>query len=144
MVQKMALGISISVLISVAVYFGIAAVLIMSGKPRNPHPEQDGLTFKELLVDYRDIPQLKTFIARDGSQLVYRHYLAQSDKVMILLHGSGWHSQYFLPLARFISSEGLAQVYTRQTYGDMGGRLKDGAMWIISLNWRMIWRTSLP
>ena len=35
-----------------------------------------------------------------------------SDKVMILLHGSGWHSQYFLPLAEFISSEGLAQVYT--------------------------------
>lgn len=35
----------------------------------------------------------------------------------ILLHGSGWHSRYFLPLAGFISSEGLSQVYTPDLRG---------------------------
>jgi non-heme chloroperoxidase len=47
----------------------------------------------------------------------YRHYPAQSDTVLILVHGSGWHSGYFLPLAEFISSEGLAQVYTPDLRG---------------------------
>jgi len=116
-VKKIALVISIPVLISAVIYFAIAAVLIISGKPKKPTPEQGGLVFKELFVDYKSIPQLRTFPARDGAQLAYRHYPAQSDKVIILLHGSGWHSQYFLPLAEFISSEGLAQVYTPDLRG---------------------------
>jgi pimeloyl-ACP methyl ester carboxylesterase len=99
------------------IYFAITAVLIISGKPKKPTPEQAGLVFKELFVDYKSIPQLRTFPARDGAQLAYRHYPAQSDKVIILLHGSGWHSQYFLPLAEFISSESLAQVYTPDLRG---------------------------
>ena len=113
----MVLGIFIFVLISVLIYFLIAVVLIISGKPEKPTPEQDGLVFKELFVDYTSIPKLKTFTARDGRQLAYRHYPSQSDKVIILLHGSGWHSQYYLPLAKFISSEGLAQVYTLDLRG---------------------------
>ncbi|MCP4569460.1 MAG: alpha/beta hydrolase [FCB group bacterium] len=47
----------------------------------------------------------------------FRYYPAQSDKVAILLHGSGWHSRYFLRLAEFISSEGLARVYTPDLRG---------------------------
>jgi alpha-beta hydrolase superfamily lysophospholipase len=116
-VKKIALVISIPVLISAVIYFAIAAVLIISGKPKKPTPEQGSLVFKELFVDYKSIPQLRTFPARDGAQLAYRHYPAQSDKVIVLLHGSGWHSQYFLPLAEFISSEGLAQVYTPDLRG---------------------------
>ena len=115
--KKIALGMFISVLISVVIYFIIAAALIIRGKPKKPTPEQGGLVFKELFVDYKSIPQLKPFAARDGKQLAYRYYPAQSDKVIILLHGSGWHSQYFLPLAKFISSEGLAQVYTPDLRG---------------------------
>ena len=106
-----------SVLICAVIYFAIAAVLIISGKPKTPIPEQGGLVFKELFVDYKSIPQLKTFAARDGAQLPYRLYPAQSDKALILLHGSGSHSRYFLPLAEFISSEGLAQVYTPDLRG---------------------------
>jgi non-heme chloroperoxidase len=115
--KNIALGIFIPVLISAVIYFIIAAVLIISSKPEKSTPEQGGLDFKELFVDYKSIPQLKPFAARDRTQLAYRHYPAQSDKVIILLHGSGWHSQYFLPLAKFISSEGLAQVYTPDLRG---------------------------
>jgi Lysophospholipase len=104
-------------LISVVIYFGIAAGLILGDKPKKLTPDESGPAFEELFIDYTNLPQLKTFAARDGKQLAYRHYPAQSNKVIILLHGSGWHSQYFLPLAEFISSEGLAQVYTPDLRG---------------------------
>jgi non-heme chloroperoxidase len=116
-VKKIALGICIAVLICAAIYFIIAAVLIMSGKPKKPAPGHGGLDFRELFVNYKNIPQLKTFAARDGKQLSYRHYPARADMVIILIHGSGWHSRYLLPLGEFISSEGLAQVYTPDLRG---------------------------
>jgi len=115
--QKILLVILNFLIISVAINFGIAAVLILGVKPTKPTPNEGGLAFNELFIDYSNSPQLKTFAARDGKQLGYRHYPTQSDKVIILLHGSGWHSQYFLPLAEFISSEGLAQVYTPDLRG---------------------------
>ena len=37
--------------------------------------------------------------------------------MLILVHGSGYHSQYLLPLAEFISTEGQAQVYTPDLRG---------------------------
>jgi alpha-beta hydrolase superfamily lysophospholipase len=105
------------VLISVVIYFGIIAVLILAGKPKKPDPRQRGPAFDELFLDYSSLPELKSFTARGGTQLAYRHYSADSEKILILLHGSGWHSRYFLPIAEFISSEGLAQVYTPDLRG---------------------------
>ncbi len=104
-------------LISAVIYLGIAAVLILTGKPNKPDLEQRDLAFDELFFDYSNLPELQSFTARDGTQLVYRHYPSESDKIVILLHGSGWHSRYFLPLAEFISSESLAQVYTPDLRG---------------------------
>ena len=114
--EKINGGLVVSILMPLAIYFVIAAGLILFGKSKKPWPSQ-GLEFKELFFDYRNLPQLETFTARDGKQLAYRHYPASSDKILILLHGSGWHSRYFLPLANFISSEGLAQVYTPDLRG---------------------------
>jgi non-heme chloroperoxidase len=105
------------VLISAVIYFGIAAVLILTGKPKKPDLAQRDLAFDELFFDYSSLPEPQSFTARDGTKLAYRHYPAESDKIVILLHGSGWHSRYFLPLAEFISSEGLAQVYTPDLRG---------------------------
>jgi non-heme chloroperoxidase len=116
-VKKMVLNMGIPVLIFVLIYFAVAAVLIISGKPKKGSSERGGLAFKELLLDYYSIPQLTGFRARDGKQLLYRHYPAQSNKVIVLLHGSGWHSRYFLPLAEFISTQGLAHVYTPDLRG---------------------------
>ena len=105
------------VLISVVIYFGIIAVLLLTGKPKKPEPAQRSPAFDELFFDYSSLPELKSYTARDGTQLAYRHYPADSDKIVILLHGAAWHSRYFLPLAEFISSEGLAQVYTPDLRG---------------------------
>ncbi len=124
--KKIILKTVIPVLVSAVIYFAIAAMLIISGKPDKLSPEQRGLVFKELFIDYKSTPQLKTFTARDGTQLAYRHYPAQSDKAVILLHGSGSHSRYFLPLAGFISSEGLAHVYTPDLRGHGSAPVRRG------------------
>jgi non-heme chloroperoxidase len=105
------------VFLSVAAYFGTAALLIRLGKPKKQIPQQNGPAFREVHRNYRGLPELQQFTARDGRRLNYRHYPARSNKVLILIHGSGWHSQYFLPLARYISDAGLAQVYTPDLRG---------------------------
>lgn len=105
------------IFISVLIQFSIATVLILFGKGKKPTPDEGDLAFNELFFDYTSLPQLHTFAARDGKHISYRRYSAQSDTVIILVHGSGWHSRYFLPLAEFISSEGLAQVYTPDLRG---------------------------
>mgnify|MGYP002639861866 CR=1 FL=1 len=105
------------ILISLVIQLTIATVLIIFGKGKLPDAPESGLVFDELYFDYSALPELQTFPARDGEILGYRHYPAETDKVLILVHGSGWHSQYFLPLAECISAEGLAQVYTPDLRG---------------------------
>lgn len=114
---KIALRTFIFVLISAAIYLLIAGFLVISDQQRGPNQEKERLAFDELVIDYKGLPQLKTFSARDGNQLFYRHYPAYSKKVLILLHGSGWHSRYLFPLAKFISSANLAKVYTPDLRG---------------------------
>jgi alpha-beta hydrolase superfamily lysophospholipase len=105
------------VLTSVAIYASIAATLILVGKPRQPLDPSQGLSFDELFTDRSGLPALQTFSARDGALLSYRTYAADSDRVLVLLHGSGWHSSYFLPLAEYLSTEDLAHVYTPDLRG---------------------------
>ncbi len=104
-------------LTSVVIYAGIAGTLIAVGKPRQPHDPEKGLSFDELFFDTSSLPELETYEARDGATLSYRHYPADADKVLVLLHGSGYHSQYLLPLAEYLSSENLAHVYTPDLRG---------------------------
>ena len=105
------------ILISFVIQLSIATVLIIFGKGKLPDSPESGLVFDELFLDYTNLPQLQSFTTKDREELAYRHYPAQSDKVLVLVHGSGYHSQYFLPLAEYISSKGLAQVYTPDLRG---------------------------
>lgn len=104
-------------LTSAAIFFLIAFVAILLGRSKKLPPDQRGLDFSKLFIDYSGAPELQSFTARDGTALAYRQYPAESDKVLILFHGSGYHSRYLFPLARFISSEDLAQVYTPDLRG---------------------------
>ena len=134
-----------SLIISVVIYFGIAVVLIIIGKPEKPAKNANKIRFDELTrIDYKGIPELQTYTARDGKQLPYRYYPANSDKVLILLHGSGWHSRYFFTLAKFISSKNLAKVFTPDLRGhgisperrgdvDYIGQLEDDIVDLISM-----------
>jgi non-heme chloroperoxidase len=103
------------VIISAVNYFGIATALILFVKSKQASPTR--LSFNELIFDYTNLQELKHFKARDGANLYYRYYPSQSDRIIILIHGSGWHSRYYLPLAEFLSSNGLAQVFTPDLRG---------------------------
>ena len=131
------------VVISAVIYFLIAFAAILLGRPKKS-PGQGGLDFSELFIDYSGAPELQSFKARDGTTLAYRHYPAESEKVLILFHGSGYHSRYLFPLAEYISSEGLAQVYTPDLRGhgltpkrrgdvDYIGQMEDDAADLIDL-----------
>ncbi|WP_319223207.1 alpha/beta hydrolase [Moritella sp.] len=103
--------------LSIVIQFIIITILIVFDKGKQADPHKNSLHFNELLFDYKALPAQQTVEARDGNEMTYRRYSAQSDTVLILLHGSGWHSQYFLPLATGISTAGLAEVYTPDLRG---------------------------
>ncbi|QFU24209.1 lysophospholipase [Shewanella eurypsychrophilus] len=112
-----------SVLLSMGGYLVIAMSLTLFGVSSSEPDEADtsdkqaGINFSEMLIDYSQMPPLQSYGTRGEGQLQYRYYSSDSDKVLILLHGSGWHSQQFYPLAKFISEQGLAQVYTPDLRG---------------------------
>ena len=105
------------IVFSVMIQFGIVGMLIVFGKGKLPTTEKENLDFRELYFDYSTLPELQGFRARDGTELSYRYYPSQSEQILILVHGSGYHSRYLLPLADFISAKGLAQVYTPDLRG---------------------------
>lgn len=107
----------ITVPASALIYCTIAVLLIASPSKKNSTSSMDRQAFEDLRVDGKELPQLENFVARDGKTLSYRLYPCQSKLKVVLLHGSGGHSRYFMPLAGFISSIGLAQVYAPDLRG---------------------------
>jgi len=108
----------INLLISIIIYFTIAAVLIIiDGKPKIKKFNDTELSFDELAVDYSGIPPLQLYSCRDGAALNYRSYRSDADSVLVLIHGSGWHSEYLFPIADYLSTENIATVYTPDLRG---------------------------
>lgn len=105
------------VLISVVIQLSIATVLTLSAMKKAPNLNGKGLDFSELLLDYSNLPRLTNIDARDGKQIAYRYYPSTTETVLILVHGSGWHSEYLLSLAEFISSDLGVHVYTPDLRG---------------------------
>ncbi|MFQ5692628.1 MAG: alpha/beta hydrolase [Nitrospinota bacterium] len=114
-------------LISTAVYLAIAFTAILTSRPKRP--EAEGLGDFSLLrtVDYRGLPPVEGFAARDGTRLAYRRYPAGGGKVLILIHGSAYHGRYLHDLARFVAYRDAAEVYTPDLrgHGRSGGRRGD-------------------
>lgn len=79
-----------NIMISVGIYLTIATTLILiNGKTKEMGAGKNDLKFDELAIDYSEMPLLSSYNCRDGEKLNYRYYPAQSEKVLILLHGSG-------------------------------------------------------
>ena len=136
------------VLISLTIYLGIAVGLILLDRPKPIADSADEpIAFDALIAtDYANIPGLLSYTTRDGATLYYRNYESEADidKVLILLHGSGWHSMQFHQLASFISDNGLAHVITPDLRGhgfqperrgdvDYIGQLEDDLADLISI-----------
>lgn len=62
-------------------------------------------------------PEMQSWQARDGSALACRYFAADTQTVVILMHGGGSHAVPYTPLAQFICGRGLAQVYAPNLRG---------------------------
>ncbi|MCK7545663.1 lysophospholipase [Marinobacter bryozoorum] len=111
------LRIAISLAVSAGIYLVVAIGLVISDRHREPPRDNTGLAFDELKSGTVPQPDRSTYTARDGTELDYRFYPAEAERVLILLHGSGWHSRYLASVAGFLSLENLAQVYTPDLRG---------------------------
>ena len=69
---------------------------------------------------------IQSFQARSGSTLFYRSYGEQSAIDLILMHGSGADSAYLSSLATWISSSGIARVWTPDVRGHGASPVRRG------------------
>lgn len=107
----------VSLIISIVIYFLLAGLFIIFGKPKENSTEQKGLDFQALLENDETLPDLVPYTARDGEKLEYRYYPSESNRILVLLHGSGWHSSYLAKMANYLSSNQIATVYTPDLRG---------------------------
>ncbi len=110
-----------SILVSCAVFFLIAGALIISDPPSDqPFAAGGGLNFSETLASGLDgLPKSRTYRARDGAMLKYRHYPSREagKPRLYLVHGSGWHGMQFNGLAGRLSNAGVAEVFVPDLRG---------------------------
>ena len=79
-----------------------------------------GLRFEALpRVSEAEVAPLEVYPTRDRTLLPVRRYDGPggSDKTLILLHGSGYHSRYLAPLAARLARAGAAHVVTPDLRG---------------------------
>ena len=97
---------------TIIVFFAIALGLIAS-QGVDSSPGSDSLDLSEATgVDYSDLPSGLSFTARDGSELAYRRYESarQTNRILILVHGSAWHGMQFHAMAGELAARGVATV----------------------------------
>lgn len=102
----------ISVGITVVVYFGLALGLTFSQAPEPQRPAAAaGIDFADAVdANYTSMPSPSFFTARDGSSLPFRQYDGGTDRLIVLVHGSGWHGMQFHPMASALADRGLGTV----------------------------------
>lgn len=82
--------------------------------------ESEPFKFAELFPlreQLAEMSPLEPFKARDGTELSFRRYKADSNVHAILLHGSSAHSAYLHPFAKYLSSKNVANVYALDMRG---------------------------
>ncbi len=80
--------------------------------------QDDRMDFHQV-TDGDPPPALHKYQARDGTPLHYREYggTGDDDTIIVMLHGSGYHSGYLRPLAAGLAESGTARVYTPDLRG---------------------------
>ncbi|MBP2650996.1 MAG: putative alpha/beta hydrolase superfamily protein [Firmicutes bacterium] len=99
----------------------IVGVSIMLG-PKSP-PVMSSIDSTAKSLDYRGLPTVSYFTARDNTQLAYRVYRGSPDKVAILVHGSSGSSVSMHALGKVLSNNGIT-VFALDVrgHGDSGSR----------------------
>lgn len=101
-------------LITMAIYPAIALALIATDSPHVPESARaGGVDFAaSIAADYSGMPPPSEYAARDGAALGYRLYgdPATAQRLIVLLHGSGWHGMQFHALARSLEQAGVGAI----------------------------------
>lgn len=110
--RKIIASVFISIAITVVIYLGIALTLVFTDAPaERPVASGGGVGFAEAIeADYGTLPDTITYAARDGSLLPYRRYDGGSNRLIVLVHGSGWHGMQFHPMASKLAASALGTV----------------------------------
>ena len=89
------------------VYLLIAGALILSQFPQTLEPTEGGLNFSGVVGrGPGDVKEPTPVKMRDGVALPVRLYgKSDAERVLILLHGSGWHGMQFDGLAKALSDD---------------------------------------
>jgi alpha-beta hydrolase superfamily lysophospholipase len=105
--------------------------------PLSPPPPSESIRARALAVDRSGMPDLSRFQTRDGTSLAYRLYPApnsNSQKIAIVIHGSGGHSTGMNEIAKRLAADNVLVVAPdirghggSGTRGDIGyyGQLDD-------------------
>lgn len=92
----------------------VSALVGFDAPPDRPASSGDGIDFASAIAgDYEDLPPLRSYPARDGTALPYRLYGSSGPgarRLVILVHGSGWHGMQFHAMARAIATRGIGTV----------------------------------
>lgn len=56
------------------------------------------------------MPEPTSFTARDGSELPYRLYAGGPERLIVLVHGSGWHGMQFHTMASALAAQQIGTV----------------------------------
>jgi non-heme chloroperoxidase len=104
--------------------FGIVAAIVALDTPHSP-PAMTSVANVFDEVDFSDMPDIRSYAARDGTKLAYRLYPGDPQKIVVLIHGSSGTSASMHAVARAIHSRG-ATVYALAMRGHEGtGRSGD-------------------
>jgi non-heme chloroperoxidase len=75
-----------NIIISLLIYLFISSFLILLNKSKKDSNANSHISFKELLLDYSELPIYLSFKCRDNIDLNYRYYESDSNNVLILIH----------------------------------------------------------
>lgn len=114
--------ISIYLLISASIYVVVALSLTVIPVKRNI--VEKSLHFEALTTENIQADIAQNYQARDGENLFYRLFDSDSNKVVVLLHGSGTEGRYLSGLAQKLSASNNAKVIVPDLRGHGRSALK--------------------
>lgn len=96
----------------VGTVFVAAGLVAFDRPPANVAAETGPIDFESAISgSYDDLPDREFLPARDGSPLYFRLYEGQSaNRLILLVHGSGWHGMQFHKMAKTLAERGLGTV----------------------------------
>ncbi len=114
------------VLLGLTIFFAVCFVVVMylvSTPAQKVESSKDVFGFSDSNRSTVDLPELKRYVARDGARLAYRFYDSTSERLLVFVHGSSYHSAGYHRLAIALSRANAAKVYLPNLRGHyMSGR----------------------